>query len=387
MIGGYPENAKDGDQANPQLYPTIFSGNLGTTKVRHVVSISAPVADQQKVFLRGLTIKEGEAGGTGSITVNGAAFSKAHGGGMIIGNAKVEIENCSIINNTTNNHAPGIYVTEKSVVTLKNCNISNNTGNIAASNGGGIWNDGSTIYMYNTTVNGNRVGGVGAGIYAINTTRPSITQMYNVTISNNVTGIYGANSAAAGYYGRERSEGLMLNCTVHGNAAGGNGAGGGIVLYGTAKLDVINSTITNNSGAVNATAVGGSGINVTATGANVLNLYNTIVSGNTGAFGQIEGNVTTKSAVVIGDKVYDNNEALLTGATFDPAILGPLGNNGGSTQTVLLLNSTNPASQHGLSLLQLQLLAIKQQIDDSIISKDQRGVDRKGKTTMGATVN
>lgn len=387
IIGGYAENAKADDQPNALLYPTILTGNLGSSKVRHVVSISAPIADNQKVVLNGLTIKEGDAGGTGSITLNGAAFSKAHGGGMIIGNAKVELENCNIINNTSSNHAPGMYVTEKSQLTIRNCSISGNTASIAASNGGGIWNDGSTIYMYNTTVNGNRVGGVGAGVYAINTTRPSITQMYNVTISNNVTGIFGGNSAAAGYYGRERSEGLMLNCTVYGNVAGGNAAGGGIVLYGTAKLDIINSTITKNSGAVNATAAGGSGINVTTTGVNILNLYNSIVSGNTGNFGQIEGNITVKSAVVIGDKVYDNNETLMSAATFDPASLGTLNNNGGNTQTVLLLNSTNPATQYGMSLLQLQLLAIKQQIDDSIISKDQRGTDRKGKTTMGATVN
>ncbi|SMC68401.1 BACON domain-containing protein [Pedobacter nyackensis] len=387
ISGGYAENAQTGDQPNPQLYPTILSGNLGSSKARHVVAITAPLADGKKVVLRGLTIKEGEAGGTGSVVINGASFSRAHGGGMIIGNTLAEIENCNIINNTTNNHAPGLYVTERAVLTLKNCNISGNTGNIAASNGGGIWNDGSTIYMYNTSVNGNRVGGVGAGVYAIHTTRPSVTQMFNVTISNNVTGIYGANSAAAGYYGRERSEGLMLNCTVSGNAAGGNAAGGGIVLYGSAKLDVINSTITNNSGAVNATTAGGSGINVTTTGTNVLNLYNSIVSGNKGAFGQIVGTITTKSAVAIGDQVYDNNEALVPNAVFDAAILGPLANNGGNTQTVLLLNNTNPATQYGMSLLQLQLLAIKQQLDDSIITKDQRGQDRKGKTTMGSTVN
>ncbi|MNH44747.1 hypothetical protein D3C79_1070010 [compost metagenome] len=72
---------------------------------------------------------------------------------------------------------------------------------------------------------------------------------------------------------------------------------------------------------------------------------------------------------------------------FDDSILGPLADNGGNTHTVLLLNDANPATQYGMNLMQLQLLAIKLQLDDAILTKDQRAKDRKNKTTMGSTVN
>ena len=381
LIGGYPANAQGTEEANPAVNPTILSGNLGSDKARHVVVISAPKMTDKEVALQGLTIRDGNAGGTGSVTVNGTAFSRQHGGGMIIGNTKVLIENCQIIENTTANHAAGMHVTGQSLVTIKNSSISKNSATIASSNGGGIWNDGSTIYLYNSTINENRIGGVGGGIYAFNTSRTSYTYMYNVTISNNVTGIFGQNSAAPGYYGRELSEGVMVNCTIYGNTAGGTAGGGGIRMHGTAKLNVLSSTIVNNAGGV------GSGIDISTTGVNEVNLFNTIVAGNTGAAAQTAGNGITFSTSIIGSNVYDVNGNIITGATFDPAtMLGTLADNGGNTKTVLPLGTNNPALVHGMSLLQLQLLSINQNLEEDFITKDQNNRSRTNTTVMGAAI-
>ncbi len=381
IIGGYPVNAQDNAVADPENNPTILSGNLGSDKARHVVAVTAVKVADHEVSLEGLTIRDGNAGGSGNVAVNGTNFSRAHGGGIIIGNANVLIDNCQIIENTTANHAAGMYITNQAVVTIKNSSISKNSASIAASNGGGIWNDGSTLYMYNSTVSENRIGGVGGGIYALNTTRTTYTYMYNVTISNNVTGIFGQNSAAPGYYGRELSEGVMVNCTIYGNTAGGTGAGGGIRMHGVAKLNVFSSTITNNAGGT------GSGIDMSATGPNEVNLFNTIVAGNTGAAAQTAGSGITVSTSIVGSNVYDADGAVVAGATFDATtMLGSLGDHGGHTKTVLPTGTGNPATQYGLSLLQLQLLSINHDLEEDFVAQDQNNKSRAGKTVMGAAL-
>lgn len=380
LIGGYSANPQGAEQPNAQVNQTILSGNLGTNKVRHVITVTAIMETDKKVSLSGLIIKEGQAGGGGSgnISIDGTNYSRQHGGGMIIGKSNVLIDNCQIIENSTDNHAAGMYITNSAVVTIKNSSISNNVATVAGANGGGIWNDGSTIYMYDTTVDGNRVGGVGAGVYALNTARVSYTFMYNVTISNNVVGIFGNSRAAAGYYGRERSEGVMVNCTVAGNVAQGNGAG--ISMYGASKLDIISSTITGNS---SATASG-----IHNNGNNTINIYNSIVAGNSSEE-QTGGNAISKrSSSIIGGSAYDEDDNIITAASFDAStMLGTLANNGGLTKTILLTGTNNPAIQYGMTALQLQLLAINDSLDETFIMSDQTGKDRSGKTTMGAVVN
>src|SRR5690606_34402987 len=110
---------------------------LGSNRARHVLTVSAVMETDKKVTLSGLTIKEGQAGGSGSVSIDGTSFSRQHGGGVIIGNSNVLIENCEIIENSTNNHAAGMFVTNNAVVTIKNSRISNNVATVAASNGGG----------------------------------------------------------------------------------------------------------------------------------------------------------------------------------------------------------------------------------------------------------
>lgn len=382
IIGGYAADASIGAIADATVNQTILSGNLGSSKVYHVVSITAPKEDNRKVTLSGLTIKEGQASTlTTKVSLNGAAFPRNYGGGVIIGKSNVEFNNCSISNNSSLAHSAGLYVFSQSEVIFNNCSIKNNIGTSSSSNGGGIWNDASTIYYNNSTISDNQVGGVGAGIYAYNATLPSINYFFNSTISNNKTGIAGVARAASGYYGRENSIGLMVNCTVYGNTADLDGAG--ISIYGSGKLDIISSTITNNNSGKTG---GGIKVNTGAT----LNLYNSIVSGNISVSGEMDvDGIYTKSYSVVTNNVFNQNGVEVPVTIFDAAtMLGALTNNGGQTMTCLLLGENNPAVTLGMSSTQLSTLAIgfDPAILESIITFDQLGKSRAGKTAIGACV-
>src|SRR5690606_10808554 len=146
------------------------------------------------------------------------------------------------------------------------------------------------------------------------------------------------------------------------------------------KLDIISSTVTGNS---SATASG-----IHNNGNNTINIYNSIISGNNSS-DQVGGNAIAKtSSSIIDQAAYDEDGDVVAGASFDAStMLGTLADNGGATKTVLLTGAINPANQYGMNALQLQLLAINNDLDESLITSDQTGKDRTGKTTMGAVTN
>jgi hypothetical protein len=136
----------------------------------------------------------------------------------------------------------------------------------------------------------------------------------------------------------------MTNCTVSGNAAR-NGGG----LENLNMLTMTNCTVSGNS----ATYRGG-GIENNAT---TLFLTNTIVSGNAGAF-DIAGVSGSNNYFQFGDVVSGN------------AMLAPLGDYGGPTQTMPLLPGS-PAIDRGIT-------------GTGIPTTDQRGLARVGMTDSGA---
>ena len=189
--------------------------------------------------------------------------------------------------------------------------ISGNT----LTNGGGILNDGN-LMVVNSTLTGNNAGTDGAGIHQ---------------------------TAAA-------TSLTLINTTISGNSAAGSG-GGVIVLGGT--MTSINSTFTNNvaDSDNNGTGTGG-GI---AAQAGTTILKNTIVAGNLNEDGgsdaadDVSGTVDASSSFnLIGtggsgglSNGVNNNQVGVASAG-----LGPLANNGGTTQTHALL-ATSPAIEAG----------------------------------------
>ncbi len=380
IVGGYANNSITGAKPDYKSNPTILSGNLTTGKVYHTMSITAPMEEDRKVHIQGIIIKDGEASDVSSyVTINGVKFQRNYAGGLVIGRSNAVLEDCAITNNSSLAFAAGISIIDASMVTFNRCQITNNSG---TSNGGALWNDNSTVYLVDCNVSNNStITGVAAGIYGFNAAGgTSTTYMFNTTISNNKSGAH-----SAGYYGRVGSVGIMVNCTVFGNTAGVAGDGGAINLHGGGVLDVISSTITANS------ARTGGGIRCQAN--STINLINSIVSGN---LATNEGNdistvgTSSYSQSIVTTKTYDaqGGENLAAPAFDFTTMLSSLADNGGFTQTCALAGENNPAVTLGMSSSQLETKAglYNPQLPTSIISLDQTGKPRSGKTCMGSIV-
>jgi CSLREA domain-containing protein len=223
-----------------------------------------------------------------------------------------------------------------STLTLDRCAI---TGSTADTFGGGILNFG-TLNLLNSTVSGN-------------------------TANGNQTGGGGIGNAG---------QLTIINSTLSGNSAPNASGGGGGLTNGSPAF-IFNSTITGNQ--AGSVAGGISSGNFTVT------LQNTIVAGNTnnttvpdvgGVSGftsqgnNLIGNAGTVTGFTNGDIVG------ASGAPID-AMLGPLANNGGPTQTHALL-AGSPAINAGLTA-NLPVDTFDLDGDSNItevIDVDQRGV-------------
>ena len=392
LVGGFPANATTGAQADPDANTTTLSGNMNGQFAYHVITVTAPVEESRKVVLENINITGGKsaASGTANLNINGINYPRVNGGAGVIARSVVEFRNCRIYENKADFHTPGFYIFSAAQVTFINCSLDKNTGTSASgANGGAIWNDGSTVYLINSAVSFNGNSGVGGGIYAFNASVPSRTYMFNTTIDNN----YAAHKA--GYYGRENSIGLMVNCTVYGNnSTHATNSGAGICLYANTtnvRFDLISSTVTGNIS--NGTADASGGIRVNDANC-TLNIHNSIISGNLGGgnVGDIyapAGINYSKANTIISGTVYDASGVEVSGQAFDPAtMLAPFANNGGIGYTCLLTGSGNPAETLGKTAAELTILGMNFDpvISDEIITFDQLGKTRVGKTAIGACV-
>jgi hypothetical protein len=187
------------------------------------------------------------------------------------------------------------------------------SGNTGGSGGGIRVYEFGTVTLTNSTVSGN-TGGVGGGIYAERDVDMTLT---NSTVSGNTADIFGGGIFA---YGTVTV--TLTNSTVSGNTA--DLVGGGIFAYGTVTLT--NSTVSGN------TASNGGGIRVARSG--TTNLTNTIVADNdvdncSGGISSLGHNLTDDASCAFtapGDLVVAD------------AMLGPLQDNGGPTETHALLH-------------------------------------------------
>ena len=236
---------------------------------------------------------------------------------------------------------------------------------------GGIWNEGGTLTLTDSSVsnNGGTLGGILNSAGGIMTVTDS--EIRNNTGTADSAGILNSQNSSGSprntltvtntTISNNTSRGLwnggtltVVNTTISGNTFSGNGAG----IYNfsccgnqNATASVTNSTITGNS------SISKSGIwnNQTIT------VVNTIVAGNTGS-----SSPDCNSFTSLGHNMVGN----ITGCSFSPAFgdrvnvdpkLGPLADNGGPTRTHALL-TTSPAIDAG---------------DDSKApATDQRGVAR-----------
>ncbi len=346
----------------------IFQVNTGATVLLNALIITNAYSDDGNgggIYNRGIltvtncsVVNNIDARGNGG---NGQSGSDGYGGG-IYNSGTLTVNNSILANNTDHGggggnggdggsaHGGGIYNDTGATATVNNSTLTNNNsgagnggngGNGGSAYGGGVYNSGMLIInnctLANNSVDGGSAfstsgAGSGGGIY--NNSGATLT-VNNSTVANNSSNggpDGGAGSGAGAYGGGLYSAGTLTvnNSTLAGNNVtggggqtfdnGGDGEGSGI--YNSGTLTMRNSTLANNRAAAGnggfdaspGTSAGG-GIYNTLT----LRLTNSIVCSNLSDSASNISGTTTSGA----NNLVDAN-----------ALLAPLGNYGGPTQTM-----------------------------------------------------
>jgi len=300
------------------------------------------------VGISGLTLANGgygdAAGGAiymtgGTVTVAGSVFSgnnAGNGGAIYMSGGSLAITSSTFSNNIADSSGGAIDAVGGSLAVTNSTFLRNS----AVSFGGAIFVSGDTLVLASSTISMNSAGDGGGIIAGVNGGGSMVT-IQDSTISSNTANYFPSGQIGDGGGIHNNSSMKILNSTISGNSSISSPGtatyvgGGGIFNNGT--LTIANSTITLNI------AADGGGI-LMEQGA--LNLSNSIVANNTFAGGG-GYDIDFSAGFTSGDynlvqSFYANfsSTGTLPGShniTGQPALLGPLTNNGGPTLTHALL--------------------------------------------------
>lgn len=299
------------------------------------------------VSMSGLTLTGGHAGtggdtgggisNAGLLSLSDVTLSGNMGaGGGLFNLGAATLANCIVSGNQTFANRIGAGILNEGGMTIVNSVISKNISYDSAG-GGGIANEG-VLTLEGSVVSGNTSDATGGGIF---NDEGKLTVLDSTISCNSATGLDGGGGIGS-------HEGLVFvyDSTIYGNST--IQPGGGIDSE-QARLYVVNSTISANSS-------GKSGGGIYASGEGLTLLINSIVAGNNagqrdpdtaGDFSDVNDFVpkqTSDHNLIgnVGDATgftTSGPDASLLGSASDPIDpkLGPLANNGGSTQTMALL--------------------------------------------------
>ena len=366
--------------------------NVGTLTMNdcivteNVAPGSAGIRNERAITLNNVTVSNNDC-------VN--ATSNCFGGGMyntLAANSTVSINNSTFTGNTSLTSGTnvfgfgaglGIESTSGFSLVITNSVFSNNVGTgtgTGGSNGNGIRvlasgastaNISDSVFSNNSGTGGSAIQGSGiqvftsgtgtltgswdritvsgnsanasAGVAFVATGGPMNITVRDSTISGNTAtgnagGMGASNSGATSGASNVIS---ILNSTISGNTAGQNGGGLAVeqpAATGSVTVNLNFTTVANNTAnSDNAGTEGGGGIFRSTAG--VVNLKNSAVADNsvgTGGSGpDIFGSVNSQDY----NHIEDLSGATITGTTTNnstgPAMLGPLADNGGTTETHL----------------------------------------------------
>ncbi|HKG60174.1 MAG TPA: Ig-like domain-containing protein [Pyrinomonadaceae bacterium] len=248
-----------------------------------------------------------------------------------------------------------ISLTTGQIVVNKNLTINGGSNKVTVSGGTSRAfqiSSGKTVSIVGLTISGSNSGSADGGAIL----NDGALTIVGSTLSGNTSGIDGGAISTTA----TATSLTLINTTISGNKA--NGSGGGVIVLG-GTMTSINSTITNNTADFDDNNLGdGGGIRAQA-GTTILK--NTIVSGNF--------NKTSGSDVVedISGTIDASSSFNLIGGV---AGLGPLANNGGTTQTHALL-PTSPAIEAGSNA---NLPADTLDLDGDLDTAEALPVDQRG---------
>jgi hypothetical protein len=211
-------------------------------------------------------------------------------------------------------------------VTVTGCVMATDAGDFWQGGGGIYSGDGATLNLIDSTVSNNTAAWSGGGVYSFfNTT----TNVVRSTISGNVSGDVGGGFRLLG-------NADIANSTISGNTA--TGWHGGAIFQTDGDVSLVNTTIAGNIApdwAPSTLFVGQFGGGFVPT----LTLTNTIITGNQWYACEKFASGTTANVVSTGVNLVQDDSCNPGGSDLIgvAALLGPLADNGGPTQTHALL--------------------------------------------------
>jgi len=200
--------------------------------------------------------------GPGNSTISDCSFTMnmaaAEGGGLWNGAGEMTVTNCmvnenSVVGDGANQGGGGVF-NAGGTVTINGGQINNNTTTGTSTSGGGILNDMGTLSVTNTTIDGNTSIRAGGGIED-NSAAGGMLTLSNVTLTNNSTSASPGNGGGLHITGPGAS--LVESCTVSNNEAAAEGGG---LWNGTGVMTVNSTTIESNTVIGDGADQGGGGI-------------------------------------------------------------------------------------------------------------------------------
>ena len=293
-----------------------------------------------------------EQAGVGALTLRNLTITRGRStgtGGGIRTRGELMVTNGKITNNKAADYGGGIY--GESAVTMTQSSVTDNS---SRQGGGGVWVTG-TLKVTDSTISGNEETGTfgGGGISA--TSSIASATINNSTIADNKAGITSGGIGGGGM--AANGSWTITNSTITRNSAGSFG-GGGIVISTTGQVNLVYSTVVENTSS--------GGANVRGTGGQLVSFASVV------ALPQGSGNCTTPVTTSNGFNLSDDASCAFTQATDRQSSGSPqvaaLADNGGPTRTRL----PQPSSP----LIDAVLLPSCQDDGASGITTDQRGLGR-----------
>ena len=300
------------------------------------------------VTLADLKLQNGGIQNSGTLTlsnstIQSSTWNNSNGGAITNSSGTLTVNNSTLSGNSSSGGSGGAIYSDSGKLIINNSVLSDNS----AGYGGGIYSYIGTLAVNNSTLSGNSAN-EGGGIYnghGLSSLTVNSSTLFGNTASRGGGGIY-----------HDGGTMIMHNSTLSGNSAlensssGGYG-GGGIYIRGTATI--ISSTLSSNS----APALSARGGGIRSTGVlsigNSLVAGNASSTGkevfNSGTFTSLGNNLFGEngSSGLVGANPI-NSDQILPGLI--GTAIGPLANNGGPTQTYLPVTGS-PVIDAGSDLL------------------------------------
>lgn len=270
--------------------------------------------------------------GNGALNISDSKFiqntSAGTGGAFCTSNTSVDIRRTLFDHNASNNSNGGAINHSTGPLSIDECIFTGNT----AGYGGGLASANAPVTITHSTFSGNQASTNGGALYFNDTSQASQVKIIASTFDNNLAGERGGGIYNGSGLTAVSSTLFITNTTVFSNSAGQYGAGLYHSSYG--YMTVTHTTVANNGPS--------NGISFYRD----LAFNNSIIANNypincSGLVSIVENGHNMQFGYLLG--VEDHN----CGATIpfaDPR-LGPLGNYGGATETMMLLYGSQARDQ------------------------------------------